>query len=838
MSTSFDRASDDFTSQSPQPAGDPAAAPKSGAVDPKPPFERIRDRNKGINIDVKGFLGSGAFTCVYRGHDKDKSQAVAVKVPANDTAHDKLMECKERLEREFKGLHPLAHKNLVRVDYFGHVGHTPYLVTEYIAGPTLSKWLADRNGRVEAALAIEICTQLLSGLGELHRANIVHRDIKPDNLMMTTDAEGKLVVKIIDLGIAKVPGAAAVTMAAGKGIIGTLGFLAPEQLDSTNEFTPATDVHGAGAVLYWLLTGRPPYGGSMVEALKATASTKPEKPSACLVGLNPRLDYAIMKALEKSPSQRFASAAEFAKELREIAAIPPAAPIEVPSIQSPALPILGEVPAKSEVSTFKSLSPSLRVRRGEIWRNGPVSRSTVQRAKILAASKLTVVFGVVIIALAVALSLSTSSAVETMEPFVEVAPQPRPEVEPVRPAEPRNDRAVAAWVLDRGGSVVIDTNGVRSTIASAPLDRTEPFVLVGVDLSQARGVTDATLAEHLAGVPDLAELELKGCTKVTRESVETIARLPGLRKLGLVRSGIVRSGFGEILAAAPNLEAVYLDVRHVQATADRFSKLLHLRTVVVVGYFSDKHVAAKFGSDELRDLATGPAIERIEFHGVDLEESHLDFRAFAKLKVLHFRNCDISDAALQRIAATPITDLSLYGCRGVTDRGVEFLERMAGLQTLDLGATGITDKALISVAKLHELHTLQLGSSLPFPAEQTISDLGLWSLAGLTKLQILDLRGLTRLTDPALRSIIPRMTSLQTLRLTGMVATPGFVESLAKHPSLAAIELAPSFRNSACLWRLCGAKPRLAVSFASVEPSTASEWTVPSAWPHAPDLLR
>jgi serine/threonine-protein kinase len=258
--------------------------------------------------ELQGVLGRGGFATVYRAHDPTTGRAVALKVLHPHLADDPAV--RERFVREGQALGRVRHPNVVAVYEAGEVGRTVFLATELIEGRTLSAHCAER-GPLPFAEALAIADQIAAALEALHAAGLVHRDVKPQNVLLET-ATGRAV--LLDLGLVRALGSASVTRS--DVFVGTPGFMAPEQLRAGGQVTPRTDVYQLAATLYTLLTGRPPFEGDPAQVLTAVLSERPPDPRALRPDLPPAVAVVLMQALAKDPDQRPAGARELIARLR------------------------------------------------------------------------------------------------------------------------------------------------------------------------------------------------------------------------------------------------------------------------------------------------------------------------------------------------------------------------------------------------------------------------------------------------------------------------------------------------------------------------------------------
>jgi serine/threonine protein kinase len=257
---------------------------------------------------VEKTLGKGGMATVELAEDTELRRKVAVKRLFASLAADAVFQ--ERFFREARMAAALSHPNLVAVYDVGEEDGLPYIVMEYVDGETLAE-LTARSGPMQPDEAVELLLQVCAGLEHAHAAGLVHRDIKPQNLLVRRDG----VVKIADFGIARTLQATQLTQAGT--VLGTAAYLAPEQA-AGERVTAAADIYSLGAVAYELLTGRTPYE---VESLADLAQKQRQAPPP-LRDVPPELERAVLRALAFKPSKR-PSAAAFARELdpREATAV-------------------------------------------------------------------------------------------------------------------------------------------------------------------------------------------------------------------------------------------------------------------------------------------------------------------------------------------------------------------------------------------------------------------------------------------------------------------------------------------------------------------------------------
>ncbi|MBA3383794.1 MAG: Stk1 family PASTA domain-containing Ser/Thr kinase [Actinobacteria bacterium] len=254
-------------------------------------------------------LGSGGMANVYLAEDQELGRRVAIKILNERHANDD--QFVERFRREAKNAAGLSHPNIVSIYDRGEAEGTYYIAMEYLDGRSLKELIVGR-GPAPVHVAIDYARKILDALRFAHRNGIVHRDIKPHNVIV--DAEGR--VKVTDFGIAR---AGTSQMTEVGSIIGTAQYLSPEQAKGA-PVDQTSDLYSVGIVLYELLTGKVPFSGdSPVEIAMKHISAIPEPPSSLRPDVPEDLDLIVLRALGKTPEERYPSAEEMDKDLGRVA---------------------------------------------------------------------------------------------------------------------------------------------------------------------------------------------------------------------------------------------------------------------------------------------------------------------------------------------------------------------------------------------------------------------------------------------------------------------------------------------------------------------------------------
>ncbi|MDU0969241.1 MAG: Stk1 family PASTA domain-containing Ser/Thr kinase [Actinomycetaceae bacterium] len=276
--------------------------------------ERLSDGR----YEVRQLIGRGGMAEVHLGYDTRLGRPVAIKMLRTDLARDAIFLA--RFRREAQAAASLNHPNIVAVYDTGERtvvipdGTTvtvPYIVMEYVEGHTVHELLTDGQP-VPINEAIEIITGVLNALEFSHRHGLVHRDIKPGNVMLTMSGE----VKVMDFGIARALEDSGASMTQTDAVVGTAQYLSPEQARGEQVDT-RSDLYSAGCMLFELLTGRPPFrGDSAVAVAYQHVSEEPPLPSSITPDVPEALDRVMMKALAKRPIDRYQDAASMRRDLQ------------------------------------------------------------------------------------------------------------------------------------------------------------------------------------------------------------------------------------------------------------------------------------------------------------------------------------------------------------------------------------------------------------------------------------------------------------------------------------------------------------------------------------------
>jgi serine/threonine protein kinase len=269
---------------------------------------RKRAPNRVGNYEILSQLGDGGMAEVFKARHRVTGRVVAIKILKTNLAADPRLA--QRFEQEYTAASRLRHPHAIETIEFGHEGGTPFLVLEYVDGTNLWDEIF-RQGQMPEPDAVRITVQVAEALHEAHEVGLVHRDVKPDNILLTADGSPKLA----DLGLVKDLENNLDLTCPNQGL-GTPNFAAVEQFDDAKNADPRCDIYGLGATLYMMVTGKLPFAShNLATTLKMKAENRLIPPRQFRPLLSDRLNWTIRRAVRANPDERPASCLEFIGDL-------------------------------------------------------------------------------------------------------------------------------------------------------------------------------------------------------------------------------------------------------------------------------------------------------------------------------------------------------------------------------------------------------------------------------------------------------------------------------------------------------------------------------------------
>ena len=269
-------------------------------------------------------IAEGGMGTVYKALDKSSGQIVAIKVVPPQVAKNPVL--MKRFEQEYAAANTLQHPNIVRALEFGTHNSSPYLVMEYVDGDTLGQRI-ERDGKISETEAIKLIGQVAQALHKAHKQGLIHRDVKPDNVLVTSDG----VAKLVDLGLVKELETDLNLTRTGRGL-GTPHFMAPEQFRNAKNADARCDIYSLAATLYHMVTGELPFKSSgPLDAWMKKINNELVPARELVPDLSERVDWALRRAMSVDPEHRPATCREFVEDLtgRSTRKLAPSAEIPV-----------------------------------------------------------------------------------------------------------------------------------------------------------------------------------------------------------------------------------------------------------------------------------------------------------------------------------------------------------------------------------------------------------------------------------------------------------------------------------------------------------------------------
>jgi serine/threonine protein kinase len=288
--------------------------------------------------EVHAHLASGGMATVYKAVDVDLGREVALKILSPEMAGNPALI--ERFQREARHVANLRHRNIVKMFEFGEANGTYYLALEFVDGIDLYDYIC-RKGQLEVDESLSVLTQAAQALHHLHQQHMVHRDIKPSNFLLTREG-GELLVKLTDMGLARVVDEAAFRVTRDGSTVGTIDYMSPEQARDSGSADIRSDIYSLGCTWFHMLAGRPPFAdGGLAERLYKHLNVEPPDIRQFNPRVSPALASVLRRMLTKQPSERYQTPGQLLMELARVenpsSATSPS-PAPTPTREQPARP--------------------------------------------------------------------------------------------------------------------------------------------------------------------------------------------------------------------------------------------------------------------------------------------------------------------------------------------------------------------------------------------------------------------------------------------------------------------------------------------------------------------
>jgi serine/threonine protein kinase len=533
-----------------------------------------------------GVLGQGGMGAVLKAESTTLGRVVALKVLSKNVSNNEVAEARFLREIRFAGR--LNHPNIVRALDADRVGERAFLVMEYVDGSDL-KQVLKRDGQLSIEFACECIRQAAAGLQHAHEAGMIHRDVKPSNLLLTRHAEtGQPIVKLLDLGLARLEHkqTSDCSITRTGQIMGSPDYMAPEQAMNARNADIRSDIYGLGVTLYQLLSNSLPFGGNNVmERLVVRINQDAPPISAVRPDVPAVLVHIIARMLHRDPSQRFQTPDEVGAMLQSFVTNSRQL-LEQHTVSAPA-------PTESTIEAEADDTLNLFV--GHL---GTQARTQPARRR---RKKKTSWVGVISVATAIAIvcgvlyALSKGSGPVSRQPprltgGVTPDTQPSPEMEfvpdggqtpdrggsrmsfPAFPSSFTNpDIKVAHWAIATASRVEIQIGEETSQLTSVDDIPEDDFSVTGLDLSGLQSVTDEVL-DQVTSATQLRSLNLSGGA-VSDEHLDRLSRLQHIQSLDLSNTQVTDAGLTHVVKM---LQLTHLKLRYTEISTDGMQSLAAL----------------------------------------------------------------------------------------------------------------------------------------------------------------------------------------------------------------------------------------------------------------------
>jgi serine/threonine protein kinase/Leucine-rich repeat (LRR) protein len=704
-------------------AGDPALLLSGGSAEAPPAREELPELREYRLLEK---LGEGGMGAVYKALHTRLDKVVAVKVLPRGRLKDPAVVA--RFEREMKVIGRLEHPNVIRAHDAGEADGVHFLVMEHLDGADLAR-VADRFGRLPIADACELVRQAALGLEYAHQQGLVHRDVKPSNLMLTSEGE----VKVLDLGLARlsdrdVPAGAELTTTGQ--MMGTFDYMAPEQGSDTHKVDIRADIYSLGATLYRLLCGAAPFAGESfntpMKKMLALATREPEPLIERRPDVPSALAALIGRMLAKSPADRPATPRDVAVALapftagHDLKGLAAQVPGSTPLSFGPAQPL-----QKTEAYASVTQRDTTR-RKPATAENGPRSG---RRRWVMTATAAGVT--------ALVLAAITVYRIQTSEGTIVVKLD-------------EADKAEVEAKLKDGGVQIVDLTKEQSYLITPARSKGVPpgkySVRAGAeglhlsvkDESGAEMTTDeftirrgGKLVVHVSlTAPSAAPAETAKTTSAPEPDLpdsgkETANLPPDYDRERQAAEWVLSLGGGvnvmtkdnklfyvwvapAVLPTAPfTVRGVYLNGLRTKTNDDGLANLDGLRAIDSFSMVNGGELTA----EGVRRLATLKTLRSISLHGHSIGDGGLEpLAALPDLESLSLQQVQLTDAGIPKLAKCRNLRMLCVGRDRVTDAGCEAIAQLSQLESVGIGPAEVTSAGIEHLLRLPRLNSLFLVS--------------------------------------------------------------------------------------------------------------------------------
>ncbi|MEM9354839.1 MAG: protein kinase [Pseudomonadota bacterium] len=619
-------------------------------------------------------IGEGGMGVVFKALHRSMERIVALKILPSLSIDSPTKV--ERFRREIKAVAQLSHPNIASAYDAHETDGTHFLAMEYVPGKNLFDHISE-NGPLPVSESLAIASQIANALGEAHRLGIIHRDVKPSNILLSTEG----IPKLLDLGIAQVrqPSDEAGELTTDGIPVGTVAYTAPEQIRGDGDVDARADIYSLGCTLFFLLTGKPLFERkSGVQIVAAHLTEEPPRLGECGTDFPAALERVFVRMVAKNPSHRFGSMAD---------------------VES-ALEATGLVDAHMMPNTGrKSLTDARQFfSTGHPWRIAGISLAL---AGILTAAA--------VLLYQFALSDKRVAKIES-RPGVGTQGGGMPTATNSEDAQ----REVARWILGQGGGIVVQNQAGEWTCENESDLPAGPFDVVAVEFRQPFANFDlvalssfpklealtfwevdlpSSTLETLTKLRSVVDLGLSGC-RLSDQDLAPVSKMTWLRKVDLSGNQITDLTI-ENLVELEQLES--LDLRQTEITDSGLEHIAGLPQLTALGISGSRISPAGF-----RKFVKLPRIRSLALEGIEISSSEIDvLRELPELSVLWISHLSTTNALVDELASLPNLEELRLDESNLDDAQLVKLSKAPKLRTL------IAEESRLTVAGVEQFKTLR-----------------------------------------------------------------------------------------------------------------------------------
>ncbi len=607
------------------------------------PISPLQGRYEFITV-----IGAGGAGVIYKAKQKPLGRPVAVKMIHSHLVNVTAL---KRFLQEAKTISTMHHPNIISVHDFGvSEDNQPYMVMDYVEGTTLSDYIK-KEGALEPEFAVNLAMQICDGLSHAHSHSVLHRDLKPNNVMLVPLAAGEYHLRVLDFGLAKLfaEDEQADHLTKTGETVGTPAYMSPEQVMG-KKLSPRSDIYSLGCLLYHCLTGFVPFGGATkMETMLKQLNDQPPPFSEYDVDVSERLEELVMQILSKDPAARPESMSQVKERLKALMSYHSSGNVSVLSRKEKK-----KEPPKIEPKKIAMIAvPLLMVSGAGLFTYFYSQQKPAQ-------------------------TVATSTTPKASEP---AKPESKPETK------------IAATTLEQDPSAkaTVQTPAATQAASQAPVDQVPAY---------KKNYDDNVFIGKFEGKENIRELS-SDKTDIQNQSLYFVSKLKDLQKLDLTGSKSINDSGLAYLKGTPLITLSLDGTGITDNSLNSIGTLKQLRNLNL----SNTRVSA----NNLGQLTSCRNLQTLDLHQTKLGNSSIEgLKSLNNLEVLVLGETGVGDSALGALSNMKMLNALFLNDSLITNAGLSKLSSLDNLRMLDLSGTKIDKQGLKALAKLPNLTELRL----------------------------------------------------------------------------------------------------------------------------------